>query len=445
MTTAATGTRRSPLGSKDRIKTAIAAGVGTSVENYDFIAFSTAAALYFGAVFFPSEDPVVGTLLAFSTIAVGFVMRPLGGAIGGYLGDRFGRKPVLVGAMIVMGLATFIIGLLPTYEQIGLAAPIILTAIRMVQGLAFGAEWGGAITMAYEHAPWHRRGMFAAIPQSGNPLGIALASAMFAFSATLDGDWKWRLPFLVSAILVIAALIVRSKLSESPEFQEAVATGKTEKNPFLATIRNDWRGILRVIALRVVESFAYYSTATYLLNYISQRDESLRPVALGAITVASVIAIGMTFLAGSLTDRIGRRPIYIGAAIAAILFAFPMYLLTNDGVPALVIAVFIIGIGVIHASFTGVQGSLLTEQFRTSTRTSGASLGYQLAAAIGGFAPLLAAALVTFMGWPGAALLYMIAGGIGLTGILLTKETYGRAKRAEVEAQVAEAKAAQQG
>ncbi|WP_344344760.1 MFS transporter [Agrococcus versicolor] len=440
MTTTTPGERTSPLGSKDRVKTAIAAGVGTSVENYDFVAYGTAAALYFGVVFFPSEDPLVSTLLAFTTLAVGFVMRPLGGAIGGYLGDRYGRKPVLVAAMIVMGAATFAIGLLPTYEQIGLAAPIVLTVIRMVQGLAFGAEWGGAITMAYEHAPWHRRGMFAAIPQSGNPLGIALASAMFAWSSTLEGDWQWRTPFLFSSVLVIVALIVRSRLSESPEFREAQATGKTVRNPFLTTLREDWRSILRVIALRVVESFAYYSTATYLLNYLAERDPSLRPVALGAITVASLIAIGMTFLMGSLTDRIGRRPIYIGAAIAVIAFGFPMYLLTNDGIPALVVTVFIIGIGVIHASLTGVQGSLLTEQFQTATRTSGASLGYQLAAAIGGFAPLLAAALVGVFGWPGASILYMLAGCIGLVGILVTRETFGRAERARVAALVQEAR-----
>ncbi|MFC4565195.1 MFS transporter [Nocardiopsis mangrovi] len=428
--------RRSPLGSKDRNKTAIAAAVGTSVENYDFIAYGTASALYFGAVFFPESDPFVGTLLSFATLAVGFVMRPLGGAIGGYLGDRFGRKPVLVGAMIVMGVATFLIGLLPTYGQIGVLAPILLTIIRMVQGLAFGAEWGGAITMAYEHAPWHRRGMYAAIPQSGNPLGIALASGMFALSAGLDGDWAWRAPFLLSAILVIVALIVRSRLSESPEFREAQASGKTERNPFLATLRNDWRGILRVISLRIVESFAYYSTATYLLNYLTERDPSLRPVALGAITAASITAIFVTFLAGVLTDRIGRRPIYIGACIAAILFAFPMYLLTNDGRPAFVVAVFIIGIGFIHAALTGTQGSLLTEQFHTATRTSGASLGYQVAAALGGFAPLLAAALVGAFGWPGAALLYMGAAVIGLAGILLTRETWGRAERARVLALV---------
>ncbi|PUB29809.1 sugar phosphate permease [Promicromonospora sp. AC04] len=436
MSTTTSAPRRSPLGSKDRVKTAVAAAVGTSVENYDFVAFGTASALYFGAVFFPESDPLVGTLLAFATLAVGFVMRPLGGAVGGYLADRFGRKPVLVGAMIVMGGATVLIGLLPTYAQIGATAPVLLVIIRMIQGLAFGAEWGGAITMAYEHAPWHRRGMFAAIPQSGNPLGIALASGMFALSANLEGDWKWRTPFLLSAVLVVVALVVRSRLSESPEFQEAVATGKTEKNPFLATLRNDWRGILRVIALRVVESFAYYSTATYLLNYISERDPEVRPTALGAITAASILAIVVTFLAGSLTDRIGRRPIYIAGCIAAILFAFPMYLMANQGGRGMVIAVFIIGIGLIHAALTGTQGSLLTEQFRTATRTSGASLGYQLAAALGGFAPLIAAALVGAFGWPGASVLYLGAAVIGLVGILVTKETWPRAERERVGALV---------
>jgi MFS family permease len=438
MSTSVPTGRRSVLGSKDRVKTAIAAAFGTSVENYDFIAYGTASALYFGAVFFPESDQFVGTLLSFATLAVGFVMRPLGGAVGGYFADKHGRKPVLVAAMIVMGAATFLIGVLPTYGQVGVLAPILLVALRMIQGLAFGAEWGGAITMAYEHAPWHRRGMFAAIPQAGNPLGIALASGVFAWSSTLDGSWQWRTPFLLSAVMVIAALIVRSRLTESPEFQEAQASGSTEKNPFLATLSEDWRGILRVIALRVVESFAYYSTATYLLNYITDRHPDLRSVALGAITAASILAIAVTFLAGALTDRIGRRPLYIAGCTTAIVFAFPMYLLTNTAQPALVVTVFIIGIGLIHAALTGTQGSLLTEQFRTATRTSGASLGYQLAAAIGGFAPLLAAALVGVFGWPGAALLYLGAAVIGLVGILVTKETWGRHERERVLALVAE-------
>lgn len=442
MTTTITppSTQKSALGSKDRNKTAIAAALGTSVENYDFIAYGTASALYFSAVFFPESDRFIGTLLSFATLAVGFLMRPLGGAVGGYLADKFGRKPVLVGAMLVMGGATFLIGLLPTYAQIGVIAPVLLVIIRMIQGLAFGAEWGGAITMAYEHAPWNRRGMYAAIPQSGNPLGIALASGMFLVCANLEGDLAWRIPFLLSAVLVVVALVVRSRLSESPEFEAAKAEGKIEKNPFTTTLRRDWRSILRVIALRIVESFAYYSTATYLLNYLSERYPDIRPTALGAITAASLIAIFVTFIMGSLTDRVGRRPIYIVACLVAILWAFPMYLLTNDGTPALVIAVFIFGIGVIHASLTGVQGSLLTEQFGTSTRTSGASLGYQIAAAIGGFAPLLAALLVGWIGWQGASLLYMSAAIVGLVGILVTKETFGRAERARINALVAEEK-----
>ena len=434
MTDTARPVRVSVRGTPDRMKTALAAAAGTSVENYDFIAYGTASALYFGAVFFPENDPVVGTLLSFATLAVGFLMRPLGGALGGYLGDRFGRKPVLVAAMLVMGGATFLIGVLPTYAQVGVLAPILLVLIRVIQGLAFGAEWGGAVTMAYEHAPWNRRGMYAAIPQAGNPLGIALSSAMFFFSANLEGDWKWRVPFLVSAVLVIAGLIVRARLTESPEFEEAKATGRTEKNPFLTVLCRDWRSILRVIALRIVESFAYYSTATFLLSHISTRHPDVRSVALGAITAASIVAIGVTFAAGSLTDRIGRRPIYSVACIAAMLFGFPMFAFTEGGNPVMVVAVFVIGIGLIHASLTGTQGSLLTEQFRTNTRTSGASIGYQVAASLGGFAPLLAAVAVGAFDWPGAALLYVGAAVIGLIGILLTRETWGPRERAEVAA-----------
>jgi len=441
MTTVQPIETRSPLGSKDKNKTAIAAAIGTCVENYDFISYGTAAALYFAGAFFPSSDLLVGTLLAFATLAVGFLMRPLGGAIGGYLGDRFGRKPVLVGAMLVMGSATFLIGLLPTYSQVGFFAPILLVAIRMIQGLAFGAEWGGAVTMAYEHAPWHRRGMYAAIPQSGNPLGIALASGAFLLSSNLEGDLKWRVPFLFSAILVVVGLIVRSRISESPEFEHAVAQGNTEKNPLLATIKRDWRSILRVIGLRIVESFAYYLTATFLLSYLAQGHPETRPIALGAITVASITAIFLTFTAGWLTDRIGRRPIYVIGCIVAAAFAFPMYLLSNGREPALIMLVFIFGIGILHASLTGVQGSLLTEQFGTSTRTSGISLGYQIAAALGGFAPFLAAALVGLWGWPGASFLYLAAALIGLTAILLTKETYGRAERQRIHELVAAEKA----
>ena len=426
MSTSAPAGRRSVLGSKDRVKTAVAAAVGTSVENYDFIAYGTASALYFGAVFFPESDRFVGTLLSFATLAVGFLMRPLGGAVGGYFADKFGRKPVLVTAMLVMGAATFLIGVLPTYAQVGVLAPILLVLIRMVQGLAFGAEWGGAVTMAYEHAPWHRRGMYAAIPQAGNPLGIALSSGVFFFSANLDGDWQWRMPFLSAPSWSSSRLIVRAKLSESPEFQEAKATGKTEKNPLLTVLR-------RRLARHPAGHRAAHRRVLRLLLHrdlpaqLHQRPAPRRPLRRARRHHGREHPRHRRHLPRRrLTDRIGRRPIYIAACVTAIAFGFPMYLLTNGGNPVLVVAVFIFGIGVIHASLTGTQGSLLTEQFRTSTRTSGASFGYQVAASIGGFAPLLAAALVGAFGWPGAALLYVGAAVIGLVGILATRETWGR-------------------
>jgi MFS family permease len=426
--------RQAEHGSPGKVKTALGAAAGTCVENYDFIAYGTASALYFGAAFFPKSDPVVGTLPAFATLGVGFLMRPLGGSIGGYLADRFGRKPVLVGALLIMGTATFAIGLLPTYAQVGVLAPVLLVIIRVIQGLAFGAEWGGAVMMAYEHAPWRKRGRFAAIPQAGNPLGIALANVAFLASAPLDSDWSWRIPFLASAVLIVVGLIVRMRLHESPEFEAAKAKGEIVRNPFLTVIREDWRNILRVIALRVVESCAYYLTATYLLSYITQRNSGDRTIALTGIVIASVIAVGTTFDAGVLTDRIGRRRVYLAACLLAIVFGVPMFLLTNTGEPFLIVLVFIIGIGIIHASLTGTQGAWFAELFNTNTRTSGASIGYQVAASIAGFAPFLAVLLANSFGWTGPAMFYVFVGFVGLAGVLATQETWGPKRRGELDA-----------
>jgi MFS family permease len=426
--------KQAEFGSPGKLKTAFGSAAGTCVENYDFVAYGTASALYFGKVFFPESDPVVGTLLSFATLGVGFLMRPIGGAVGGYLGDRYGRKPVLVGALLVMGIATVMIGLLPTYAQVGILAPALLVVIRMIQGLAFGAEWGGAVLMAYEHAPWRHRGRFAAIPQAGNPLGIALANIAFLASAPLDSDWSWRIPFLASAILIAVGLFVRMRLSESPEFEAMKAQGKVVRNPFLTVLREDWRNIVRVIALRVVESCAYYLTATYLLSYIAKRDPADRTAALVGVVIASIIAVGSTLFAGALTDRVGRRPVYLFGCVLAILFGIPMYLLANTGEPFLIAVVFIIGIGVIHAVLTGTQAAWFAELFSTNTRTSGASIGYQVAASIAGFAPFLAVLLANSWGWIGPALFYVSVGLVGLAGVLATRETWGAKQRAEVDA-----------
>lgn len=435
MTTDIETTRRqAEHGSPGKVKTAFGAAAGTCVENYDFVAYGTASALYFGDVFFPESDPVTGTLLSFATLGVGFLMRPIGGSVGGFLGDRYGRKPVLVGALLIMGVATVLIGLLPTYAQVGVLAPVLLVLIRMIQGLAFGAEWGGAVLMAYEHAPWRHRGRFAAIPQAGNPLGIALANIAFLASASLDSDWAWRIPFLASAILIAVGLFVRMRLSESPEFVATKALGEVVRNPFLTVIKEDWRNILRVIALRVVESCAYYLTATYLLSYIAQRDPADRTPALTGVVIASVIAVGTTLFAGNLTDRIGRRRVYLVGCLLAILFGIPMYLLANTGQPFLIAVVFIIGIGLIHAVLTGTQAAWFAELFATNRRTSGASIGYQTAASIAGFAPFLAVLLADGLGWIGPALFYVTVGLVGLGGVLATKETWGPKERAGVDA-----------
>ncbi|MFJ1997802.1 MFS transporter [Streptomyces asiaticus] len=423
-----------PPAARGRVRTALASAVGTCVENYDFVAYGTASALYFGDAFFPNSDPVVGTLLAFVTLGVGFLMRPIGGAVGGYLGDRHGRKPVLVGALLTMGIATVLIGMLPTYQQVGVAAPVLLVVIRCVQGLAFGAEWGSAVMMTYEHAPRTRRGLYSAIPQAGNPLGIALANIAFLLSSSLDSDWAWRLPFLASALLIVAGVVIRMKLTESPEFEAARAKGTTVRNPLLSVVREDWRNILRIIALRVVESCAYYLTATYLLSYITDRDDGDRGVALAGVVTASLLATATTVLSGALTDRVGRRTVYLVACVLAAVFGFPMYLMANTGAPVLIVLIFLIGIGVIHAALTGTQAAWFAELFNTATRTSGASLGYQTAASVAGFAPFLAVLLAESFGWAGPAGLYVCIALVGLLGVLSTRETWSPEQRAVLPA-----------
>jgi MFS family permease len=421
-------------GSPDKLRAAIGAAVGTTVENYDFLAYATASALYFGDAFFPSEDPLIGTLLAFATLGVGFAMRPLGGIIGGYLGDKIGRKPVLVGALLVMGIATFLIGLLPTYATVGILAPILLVTVRVIQGLAFGAEWGGAILMAYEHAPWRQRGRYSAIPTAGNPLGVFLANVVFLISVQFDSEWAWRVPFLASAILVFAGLFIRLRVSETPEFIETKALDLVVKNPILTVIRRDWRTLLRVIGLRLVESAGFYIVVTYVLSYVTTNGLADRSVALTGLIIATALGVGTSLLWGTLTDRFGRKPVYLLGSVLTILFGFPLFLMLNSGLAVLVILVYIIGLPIIHDMLAGTQGAWFSELFKTDTRASGASMGYQFAAAISGFVPFIATALAAQFGWGGVAALYSAAGVIGVITVLLTRETWNAAARARVDA-----------
>lgn len=424
-------------GSPDKLKTAIGSAVGTTIENYDFLAYGTASALYFGTAFFPDTDPVVGTLLSFATLGVGFAMRPIGGLIGGYLGDRIGRKPVLVGALLVMGFATFAIGLLPTYALVGIWAPVLLVAIRMIQGLAFGAEWGGAIMMAFEHAPWRQRGRYAAIPQAGVPAGLLLANLVFLVSVGWAGEWAWRMPFLFSIVLVLAGFFIRLKVGESPEFLETKERGELVKNPLATVFKEDWRNILRIIGMRLAESGGFYVIVTYMLSYITSNKIAPREVGLTGLVVAAAIGVAATIGWGVLTDRIGRRPLYLIGTLGMAAFAFAMFPLVHTGVTLVIVVVYIVGLSILHDMLAASQGGWFSELFSAKTRTSGASIGYQFSASLSGFIPLIAAAVAAAWDWVGVSVVYLSCAGLGLLASLLTKETWGAAERAEVEKVIA--------
>ena len=282
-------------------------GVGAVIETYDFIGFGTAAALYFGPAFFPGADPVTGTLASFATLGVGFAARPLGGIIGGHLGDKVGRKPVLVTSLILMGIATFFIGLLPTYSQVGLLAPALLVFVRIVQGLAFGAEWGGAILMSYEHAPWKSKGKYTGIVQAGFPVGLLLANLVFLVSVNLGGELAWRIPFLASIVLVVVGLIIRSKVPESPVFDEVKDHGDIVKSPIVEVIKTDWRNIVKGIGLRIAETAGYAVSITYMISYLNSQHLADKTQTLVALCIASAIGIFAT-QAWAPPDRQDRPP-----------------------------------------------------------------------------------------------------------------------------------------
>jgi MFS family permease len=425
---------RGPVhGTKDAKRVAVGSAVGAVIETYDFIGFGTAAALYFGTAFFPGADPVTGTLASFATLGVGFAARPLGGIIGGHLGDRLGRKPVLVASLIVMGIATFAIGLLPTYAAVGVLAPVLLVAVRIIQGLAFGAEWGGAILMSYEHAPWRRKGAVTGIVQAGFPVGLLLANLVFLFSVHLSSEWAWRIPFLASLALVIVGLIIRSKVPESPVFEDVKESGNIAKSPIAEVIRNDWRNILRGIGLRIAETAGYAVSVTYMISYLNSVKLADKNQTLIALCIASAIGIFATWGWGALTDKVGRRPVYIWSCAFAVLFGVPMFLLVNTGLFLFIIATIVLAYAVCQNSLAGAQGAWFPELFQAKTRSSGASLAYQISAMVSGFTPFITTLLFVSFGWIGPALLFSAYGAIGLWAAVATRETWGRREREAAE------------
>ncbi len=407
-------------------KVAFASFVGTAIEWYDFFLYGTAAALVFPALFFPDYSETAGVLLSFSTYAVGFAARPLGGIVFGHFGDRIGRKSMLVLSLLIMGVATALIGFLPTFAQIGVLAPILLVSLRFVQGIGVGGEWGGAVLMAVEHAPPGKRGFYGSWPQMGVPAGLLIANLVFiATSATLPASWGWRVPFLFSILLVGVGLFIRLKLMESPAFRKVQDTGTEANMPIVDVLRTYPKNVLLAMGMRFAENGTFYITTVFVLTYITTTLDLDKNTGLAGVIIASAIGLITIPFFGALSDRIGRRPVYLFGAVFSILFALPFFWLLNTGVTPLIWLAIILGFNVGHDAMYGPQAAFFSELFGTRVRYSGASLGYQLASVLaGGFAPLIAVALLAAYGY-GAVAAYMAAMALLTTvSVILAAETY---------------------
>jgi MHS family shikimate/dehydroshikimate transporter-like MFS transporter len=423
-------------------KVALASFVGTTIEWYDFFLYGTAAALVFGDLFFPEAEPVVGTLLAFSTYAVGFAARPIGGIVFGHFGDRIGRKSMLVLSLLIMGVATFLIGCLPTFASIGVMAPILLVVLRFAQGIGVGGEWGGAVLMSVEHAPPGRRGFFGSWPQMGVPAGLLLSTSAFAIVQATTSEsaflsWGWRIPFLASAVLVAVGLFIRLRLMESPAFQRVKETKTEAPKPIVDVVRKYPREVLVAMGMRVAENGAFYILTVFVLAYGEDELGLSKNTMLTGVIIAAAIGLVTVPLFGALSDRVGRRPLYLAGAVVTTLWAFPLFGLLNTESPVLIWLAIVVGVNLGHDLMYGPQAAYFAELFGTRVRYSGASLGYQLASVFaGGFAPLIATALLAAGdGSPTLVALYVTAMGlISVVATLFAHETY----RKDVDADEAE-------
>lgn len=386
-------------------KVAAASLAGNAIEYYDFSIYGLAAALVFPALFFPQSDPFVGTLATFATMAVGYLSRPLGAVIFGHYGDKIGRKPMLVITLLIMGGATMLIGLLPTYESIGAWAAILLVTLRVLQGIAFGGEWGGAILMAFEYAPPHRRGFFAAIPQVGPATGGILGNTVFLLVTLLPQEqmleWGWRIPFLFSAVLVVIGMVIRLKIAESPEFRTVKAEGKAVDVPVVTVLKHHLRTVLLVTGGFL--GFGAFSiiVMTYLVNYSTQRAGISSTMMLSFTLLSFIIAIPMILFFGHLSDRVDRRRLMAIGSVLSMFAIFGMFWTVETHNPWLIMLGYAIGFGGLYSVAYGGQPALFADAFTPEVRFTGMSLGYQAANVFGsGFTPMIATALLQYTGSP---------------------------------------------
>ncbi|HEU4695040.1 MAG TPA: MFS transporter [Vicinamibacterales bacterium] len=408
---------------------AVASFIGTTIEWYDFFLYGTAAALVFNRLFFPTFDPLMGTLAAFGTYAVGFFARPVGGIVIGHYGDRIGRKSMLVLTLVIMGVATFLIGLLPTYEQAGPWAAVGLVLLRIAQGFGVGGEWGGAVLMAVEHAPPGKRGYYGSWPQVGVPAGLVLSTAVFAVFARLPEaqflSWGWRVPFLLSALLVVVGLLIRVRILETPAFTRVKEESREARQPIVEVLANYPKQVLLAMGARFAENGAFYIYSVFVLTYATQQVKMSQQIVLNGMLIgASLELLAIPFF-GALSDRLGRRPVYLFGAVMTALWAYPLFWLLDTGSPPLVWLALIVAFVFSHAAMYGPQAAFLSELFGTRVRYSGASLGAQLAAVLaGGTSPFIATLLLANYG-TSALVLYVIGMAlITIVAVILASETH---------------------
>jgi len=410
----------------------MASAIGTTIEWYDFFLYNTAAALVFPHLFFPSSSAYAGAMQSFATYAVGFAARPVGAAIFGHWGDRIGRKATLIITLLVMGISSALVGILPKTATIGLAAPLLLVALRLIQGLAIGGEWSGSVLIAMEWGDQRKRGLLASFAQLGVPFGLVLGTGgMTLLSATLSPEaftsWGWRVPFLFSLVLVAVGLVIRLKILETPMFAKVQQERKTARVPVIEVIRHHWREILLSAGLRFSEQMPFYLFTTFVLIYVVSRHGFSRTFVLNAVLAGALCELVAIPLFSHLSDRLGRKRVYLTGAVLTALIAFPYFaVLTHSGAVLIFVAV-VVSLQV-HAMQYGPQAALIGESFPTHLRYGGAGLGYQLASVFaGGPAPLIATWLLHETGTPYSISIYIVLAAVITIGCVVALPDRSRA------------------